>query len=233
MKKAALLVGLFAATALVLLIPGAYRTSKQTTQRKRPPIDLTMLQAAAPDFNEADPGAAASFFLEKRLPAGATALDPAWYQAAINQSHQNMVFSSATGASGTNALATWTELGPGNIGGRTRGLVIHPSTPSIMYSAGVAGGVWKTTNGGGTWTQLTDLGIPNLAVNSLIMDPQNTNVLYAGTGEGYFNIDAVRGAGIFKTADGGANWSQLASTAPPDFFYVNKIAISPNAPSRI
>src|SRR5438477_10345792 len=55
------------------------------------------------------------------------------------------------------------------------------------------------------------------------MDPTSSNVLYAGTGEGIFNIDAVRGAGIFKTADGGATWSQLPSTANGDFHYVNKI----------
>lgn len=123
-------------------------------------------------------------------------------------------------------LGSWTPLGPGNVGGRTRALVIDPGSVSTMYAAGVAGGVWKTTNGGASWTPLTDTLLPNLAVASLDMDPTNSQVLYAGTGEGFFNLDAVRGAGIFKTTDGGLSWNALASTTPPgtsDFNFVNKI----------
>src|SRR5690242_21850411 len=51
-------------------------------------------------------------------------------------------------ASTSGALGTWQTLGPGNVGGRTRQLVIDPVSPDTMYAAGVAGGVWKTTNGG-------------------------------------------------------------------------------------
>jgi hypothetical protein len=49
------------------------------------------------------------------------------------------------------------------------------------------------------------------------MDPSNSNVIYAGTGEGYFNEDSVRGAGIFKSTDAGANWSYLTNTNTSDF----------------
>src|SRR5262249_4294869 len=65
-------------------------------------------------------------------------------------------------------FGSWTQLGPGNIGGRTRGFVINPGTPSTMYAAGVAGGVWRTTDSGSSWAPLTDL-IANIAVNSLAM----------------------------------------------------------------
>lgn len=59
------------------------------------------------------------------------------------------------------------------------------------------------------------------------MDPNNPNVIYAGTGEGFFNVDAIRGNGIFKTTDGGSTWTQIGSTrANPDFFYVNSLALS-------
>src|SRR5262249_14084980 len=64
-------------------------------------------------------------------------------------------------------------------------------------------------------------------------DPGNANVLYAGTGEGYFNGDAVRGAGIFKTTDGGSSWTRLTATNTSDFFYVNKLVVSPHASSRV
>ncbi len=130
-------------------------------------------------------------------------------------------------------LGAWTPLGPGNIGGRTRALVIDPRSPRTLYAGGVAGGVWKSTDGAVSWHPLTDL-LPNLAVSSLAMDPANSNVLYAGTGEGYFNGDSVRGAGIFKTIDGGATWHRLAVTADnANFYYVNDIKISSRNSSRV
>lgn len=129
-------------------------------------------------------------------------------------------------------LGQWTSLGPGNLGGRTRALLVNPSNPSVMYAGGVSGGVWKTTNAGASWTAMADL-LPNIAINSIAMDPANSNVIYAGTGEGYFNEDAVRGAGIFKSNDAGVNWSYLASTNTEDFYYVNDLVVSPNNSQRI
>lgn len=130
------------------------------------------------------------------------------------------------------ALGAWTQLGPGNIGGRTRALIINPANANIMYAAGVAGGVWKTTDGGASWTPLADL-LANIAMNSMAMDPANPNVIYVGTGEGYFNGDSVRGAGIFKTTDGGTSWNYLAGANSSDFYYVNDIVISPNNSQRV
>ncbi|HEX2909755.1 MAG TPA: proprotein convertase P-domain-containing protein [Chloroflexia bacterium] len=125
----------------------------------------------------------------------------------------------------------WSWLGPANLGGRVRTLVIHPANSNIMWAGAAAGGVWKTTDGGGSWFPLDDF-MPNLAVSTIIIDPTNPNILYAGTGEGFFNSDAIQGAGIFKTTNGGQNWSQLANTAPSvstNFLYVNRLAISPDA----
>ena len=121
----------------------------------------------------------------------------------------------------------WTWLGPGNIGGRVRSILIHPTITNIMWCGGVDGGVWKSTNSGASWFPLNDF-MANLAVASMAMDPSNANVLYAGTGEGFFNGDSVRGAGIFKSIDGGTTWFQLASTATSSFNYVNRIALDPN-----
>ena len=136
------------------------------------------------------------------------------------------------------ALGQWEALGPGNIGGRTRTLVIHPTQPEIMYAGGVSGGVWKTTDAGQTWTPLADR-IANIAVNSMAIHPENPNVLYVGTGEGYFREIVrgtwlpLRGAGIFKTEDGGATWTQLSTTANPAFHWVNDLIISPKDPERM
>lgn len=127
----------------------------------------------------------------------------------------------------TGALdGSWEPIGPGNIGGRTRALLIHPKKPTIMWTAGVAGGIWKSTDGGATWLPKADL-LANIAVNSMILDGTDVNTLYAGTGEGFFNADGVRGGGIYKSEDGGETWIALPSTINnPDFYYVNKLAMS-------
>ena len=136
------------------------------------------------------------------------------------------------------ALEQWEPLGPGNIGGRTRTLVIHPTQPEIMYAGGVSGGVWKTTDAGQTWTPLADR-IANIAVNSMAIHPTNPDVLYVGTGEGYFREVVrgtwlpLRGAGIFKTEDGGTTWTQLPSTDKPSFHWVNDLIISLKDPNRL
>lgn len=125
--------------------------------------------------------------------------------------------------------SAWTSIGPGNIGGRIRSIVIHPTTPSTMWIGSVGGGVWKTTNSGASWSTTTDW-IANLAVTSIVMDPAHTNTLYAGTGEGFRNGDGIRGDGIFKTTDGGATWLQLPLTEcgiNTNFCWVTRLAISP------
>lgn len=138
----------------------------------------------------------------------------------------------------TPPLDTWQFLGPGNIGGRTRVLVIDPAQPMVMYAGGVSGGIWKSDTGGGRWKPIGDE-LANIAVNALAMHPLNHRILYAGTGEGYFREEVrgtalpLRGNGIFMTADGGDTWSQLASTNTPDFHFVNDLVISSHDPSRI
>jgi photosystem II stability/assembly factor-like uncharacterized protein len=127
---------------------------------------------------------------------------------------------------GLNANNTgWIALGPGNIGGRTRALVIDPTDTTRIFAAGVGGGVWRSTDSGGSWFPTDDL-MANLAVCSLVMDPTDPNTLYAGTGEGFSNVDAVRGEGIFKTTDGGFTWNQITPSADSNYFYVNSLAIS-------
>src|SRR6202022_2633326 len=123
-------------------------------------------------------------------------------------------------------------LGPGNIGGRTRALLVDAANPNLMYAAAVAGGVWRSDNAGLSWIPIADF-LANITINSLAMNPNDHRIIYAGSGEGYFNIDAARGAGIFKTADGGTTWQQLENTKTPDFYYVQKIVISPTNTQRI
>jgi uncharacterized protein (TIGR03437 family) len=198
------------------------------------------------------PREAADFFKRKRLPEGVKDLPLEKYFEAQEQMSKMEVYSTARARflnEGLSAAAplderavspeqsTWAPLGPGNIGGRTRGLVINPQDPNVMYAAGVSGGVWKTTNGGQAWTPIGDK-LANITVSSLVLDPTNPNVIYVGTGEGVsvFEQDTggdFRGVGIFKSADGGANFTLLESTKNQNFHFVNDLVISPSNNQRL
>jgi hypothetical protein len=117
-------------------------------------------------------------------------------------------------------VSDWEWLGPGNIGGRIRSITINPVTPQIMYVGSVGGGIWRTDNGGIAWYPLSDF-MANLAVTSIVIDPTNPATLYAATGEGFGNVDAIQGAGIFKSTDAGLTWNQIVSTATNAFKYTN------------
>ena len=126
----------------------------------------------------------------------------------------------------------WVQRGPGNVGGRTRAVIVDPddATHQTWFAAAVSGGIWKTTNGGGSWTNLTN-DLPDLATNTLAMAPSDHNILYAGTGEGYGGIGMVTGNGIYKSIDRGASWDLVGSTDSNEVFkFVNKIVISPDDP---
>ncbi len=126
--------------------------------------------------------------------------------------------------------AGWKWLGPGNIGGRTRSVLIHPTQPQNIWLGGVGGGVWKTADGGTTWAPLYDL-MANVAISCMALDPNDPDRIYAGTGEGFYNADSIRGFGIFTSENGGATWSQLSGTANEDFRFVNRIVIAATSPT--
>ncbi len=127
----------------------------------------------------------------------------------------------------------WQERGPSNVAGRTRTMMIDKRdvTGNTVFAGSVSGGLFKTTNfiSGSpiVWTVVNDF-LPNLAITNLVQDNTTLTTMYATTGEGWFNVDAVRGAGIYKSVDGGVTWNQLASTVDFEFAQDFVIDISGN-----
>lgn len=135
-----------------------------------------------------------------------------------------LIYGNMADASGIDS-ASWTWLGPGNIGGRIRSIVIDPNNSSNWFVGSVGGGIWHSTDAGATWAPVNDF-MANLAVASMAMQPGASNIIYAGTGEGTRPIDGLQGAGIFKSTDGGATWTQLSSTVNQNFYFVNRVAVN-------
>lgn len=124
----------------------------------------------------------------------------------------------------------WTERGPSNVAGRTRAILVDPNdgTGNTVYAGSVSGGLWKTTNISATpptWTAVDNF-MGNLAITSIAVDPSNTNIWYLTTGEAYTNLDAVRGDGVWKSTNGGATWTQLATTTSATFDFCTKVVVT-------
>ena len=175
----------------------------------------------------AAPSTTADRIRQQRIPAGDTELPLDRYLKAREHIRQMPQYTLSA-----DAAATWTELGPGNLGGRTRALVIHPTNPNTMYAVAHSGGIWKTMDGGVAWRPLSDL-FATLTVSALALDPANPNVLYAGTGDGQATQFAARGVGLFKSTDGGATWTRLNATATSDFQFVNRLIVSRRNGQRV
>jgi len=125
---------------------------------------------------------------------------------------------------------SWKEVGPTywnneNTGGynpgvgRVTSLAVDASNPNHIIMGSQTGGVWKTTDGGQTWTVLTD-NMPIIDVYALAMDPTNTTTYFWGTS----------GGNLYKSIDGGGTWNPLATVGSG---VINKILIDPNNTNKI
>ncbi len=126
----------------------------------------------------------------------------------------------------------WVERGPSNVGGRSRVIWYDLNDAGNGYKkvwgGSVGGGLWYTndiTVASPVWNKINDF-FDNIAVTSFAQSTSSPNTMYFGTGEGWFNADAIEGLGIWKSTDGGLNWSQLSSTL--NFAYVQDLLIDQN-----
>jgi len=141
---------------------------------------------------------------------------------------------------------SWNEIGPDNVGGRTRAMIIDRNNTQHMFAGAVSGGLWESFDGGLNWQKNSGFfSIPDVNINIASMAQASNGDLYVGTGEGmyyFFGTGAggFIGGGVYKSVDGGATWSVLSATVPPtannataNWVAVNKIVVDPNDPNHV
>ncbi len=101
----------------------------------------------------------------------------------------------------------WRQIGPFR-GGRALTIEGVPGEPDTYYFGAVAGGVWKTIDGGANWTPLFDKE-PISSIGAIAVAPSDHNVIYAGTGEAAIRGNTTYGTGVFKSVDGGKTWQNV------------------------
>ncbi len=123
--------------------------------------------------------------------------------------------------SGTVQNASWLQIGPHNIGGRTKSVAFNPLNPNTVYAGSASGGLWRSYTGGVgalAWENIPT-GFPVLSVSSIVFHPADSNIIYIGTGEVYayqysiggLSIRTTRGSygiGILKTTNSGLTWNK-------------------------
>ena len=122
----------------------------------------------------------------------------------------------------------WRMIGPFR-GGRTVAGVGVPSQPNVFYIGANNGGIWKTNDYGRTWTPIFDKE-PTGSIGAIAVAPSDSNVLYAGSGEGLQRPDLSTGDGIYKSTDAGQTWTHLGLR---DGQQIPMIAVDPANPNRL
>ena len=128
----------------------------------------------------------------------------------------------------TAGTLTWQLAGPTNIGGRVTAIAsVAGGTPAYLGAAD--GGVFKSNNGGVNWTPVFDaMGV--FSIGALAIDPADSSIVYAGTGEANSSVDSYDGAGLFRSIDGGQRWNSLGLAQTRR---IARVAIDPLNSSRI
>lgn len=120
----------------------------------------------------------------------------------------------------TDSAANWNNQNSGLTATSVNALAVAPNTPNTIYTASFEG-VFRSSDGGTTWTKATGNGLSGTSPNAMAVDPTNASVVYVGT---FGNL--------FKTTDGGNNWA-LVSTIPLNFNTVSTIVFDPSSASTI
>jgi uncharacterized protein (TIGR03437 family) len=226
------------------------------------PEDPRLTAAQPPiEFDEAGEGPGGNWFYAQRayplktIPH--TARMRAVEQLELEETRLKARHTTPAGETDPTQSPAWTPLGPAPIGqgqtfgsprvavsGRVSTVVFDPgyngSTNQTVYLGAAQGGVWRSRDNGATWDPLTD-DQPSLAMGAIAIDPTNPNIIYAGTGEAHLSGDSYYGAGLLKSTDGGATWTQVAgpisASEPRQPAFLNaafhSLVIDPTTPSTL
>jgi len=138
---------------------------------------------------------------------------------------------SAAPSQGPDAKLKWRSIGP-SIGGRVVAITGVPSQRDLFYMGAVDGGVWKSTNYGVSWTNITDGTLPGSSdsIGAIAVAPSNSKVIYVGTGESDIRGTFITGDGVYRSDDAGKHWHDAGLK---DTHTISAIVVDPNNPDVV
>jgi len=132
---------------------------------------------------------------------------------------------------GPDAKLQWRSVGP-YIGGRVVAIAGVPSERNLFYMGAVDGGVWKSSNYGVSWTNITDHTLPGTSnsIGAIAVAPSNSRVIYVGTGESDIRGDIITGDGVYRSDDAGKHWHAAGLV---DTHTISALAVDPHNPDVV
>jgi photosystem II stability/assembly factor-like uncharacterized protein len=120
------------------------------------------------------------------------------------------------------------SIGPAVMGGRISAIDGTADSPATIYAGAASGGVWKSTDGGFTFKPVFDE--HTQSIGAIAIDPSKSSTVWVGTGESWMRNSVSVGSGIYKSTDGGANWSNAGLT---DSEHIARVAVDPKASDTV
>ncbi len=121
------------------------------------------------------------------------------------------------------------NVGPAFTSGRIADIAVHPDNQNVWYVAVGSGGVWKTVNAGTTWTPIFD-SQKSYSIGCITIDPNNPATIWVGTGENVGGRHVGFGDGIYKSSDGGKQWTSMGLETSE---HISEIIVHPENSSVI
>jgi photosystem II stability/assembly factor-like uncharacterized protein len=121
------------------------------------------------------------------------------------------------------------NIAPAKTSGRITQVAVNPQNRSIRYAAGASGNVWKTVNAGTTWEPIFDR-YGSFSIGTIVIDPNNPNVVWLGSGENNSQRSVGYGDGVYKSTDAGKSWTNMGLKTSE---HIGKIIINPENSNEV
>ena len=145
---------------------------------------------------------------------------------AWREAQERLPLFAPAGKGGLKDVMEWRNVGPDNIGGRIIAVAVNPKNARTVLIGAAGGGIWRSHDAGGSWHSVSDA-LPTQAMGALVIDPVDTSIVYAGTGEASYAQRTFDGGGMFKSSDGGTTWTGIGQGTLPPYARASDMVINP------
>ena len=172
------------------------------------------------------------FMFERTFPKGAIPQDArrnAWESRPAEARLSNLLGDTQWQPIGPNPTDSYFPNNWATTSGRLNAVAVSPDDPQIVLIGAATGGVWRSTDGGTSFSPVTDTQI-DLAVGSIAFAPSNPSIVYAGLGD---KDSGYLGTGVLRSTDGGVTWTRINNTSLPQPGRISKIMVDPTNANRV
>ncbi|MFZ1729198.1 MAG: T9SS type A sorting domain-containing protein [Bacteroidota bacterium] len=199
-------------------------TAQQDPMVVRPGEDAAAGQTAVPMLSK--PDMRAQYFYDRVTYPGGSIPEGARVRA-WREAEAELPMFAPRGKDAMQEVMEWKNMGPFNIGGRIITVAVNPKNANTILIGAAGGGIWRSYNAGSSWQSVSD-DLPTQALGAIAIDPVDTNVVYAGTGEASYAQRTFDGGGMFKSTNGGTSWFEIGLGTLPPYARASDIVIDPS-----